>query len=188
MLKKAHCQKWLTNICFLLIRPRLFKIFCFSTYFLTNLTEMYGILHGIDDPFWGRQSIENTSWKVRAYGIYALVVDVSERFLIQNNECVNTRTKQFLFGLVFIIYILRQSPFWDLFIVSLSKMPKLAATHREMTTTSKYQPLSEMFVKNITRVRIWGNPRITSNLNNRLLRIHNWKWMNLGKMAGLNIK
>ena len=51
MLKKAHCQKLLTNICFLLIRPRLFKIFCFATYFLTNLTEMYGILHGIDDPF-----------------------------------------------------------------------------------------------------------------------------------------
>ena len=127
MLKKAHCQKWLTNICFLLIRPRLFKIFCFATYFLTNLTEIYGILHGIDDPFWGRQSIENTSWKVRAHCIYALVVEVSERFLIQNNECVNTRTKQFLFGLVFIIYILRQSPFWDLFIVSLSKMPRHTA-------------------------------------------------------------
>ena len=110
------------------------------------------------------------------------------RFLIQNNECVNTRTKKFLFGIVFIIYILRQSPVWDLFIVSLSKMPKFAATHREMTTKSKYQPLSEMFVKNITRVRIWGNPRMTSNLNNRLFWIHNWKWMNLGKMAGLNIK
>lgn len=79
MLKKAHCQKWLTNVCFLLIRPRLFKIFCFATNFLTNLTEIYGILHGIHDPFWGRQSIENTSWKVRAYGIYALVVDVSEK-------------------------------------------------------------------------------------------------------------
>ena len=95
------------------------------------------MLHGIDDPFWGRQSIENTSWKVRAYGIYALVVDVSEKervsaanewdFWYKNNECVNTRTKQFLFGIVFIIYILRQSPFWDLFIVSLSKMPKFVS-------------------------------------------------------------
>ena len=135
MLKKAHCQKWLTNICFLLIRPRLFKIFCFATYFLANLTEIYGMLHGIDDPFWGRQSIENTSWKVRAYGIYALVVDVSEKervsaanewdFWYKNNECVNTRTKQFLFGIVFIIYILRQSPFWDLFIVIFPKCQNL---------------------------------------------------------------
>ena len=28
-----------------------FKIFCFATYFLANLTEIYGMLHGIDDPF-----------------------------------------------------------------------------------------------------------------------------------------
>ena len=40
--------------------------------------------------------------------------------------------------------------------------------------------------KNIVRVRIWGNPRTTSNLN-CLFSMHNWKWMNLSKMAGLNI-
>ena len=40
--------------------------------------------------------------------------------------------------------------------------------------------------KNIVRVRIWGNPRTTSNLN-CLFSLHNWKWINLSKMAGLNI-
>ena len=44
--------------------------------------------------------IENTSWKVLAYGIYARVVDVSEI------------TKHFPCGIVFIIYILRRSSFW----------------------------------------------------------------------------
>ena len=35
-------------------------------------------------------------------------------------------------------------------------------------------------------VRIWGNPRTISNLN-CLFSIHNWKWVNLSKMAGFNI-
>ena len=38
------------------------------------------------------------------------------------------------------------------------------------------------------RVRIWGNPRTSSNLK-CLFWVHNWKWMNLSwsKMAGLSI-
>ena len=35
-------------------------------------------------------------------------------------------------------------------------------------------------------VRIWGNPRTISNLN-CLFSMHNWKWVNLSKMAGFNI-
>ena len=35
-------------------------------------------------------------------------------------------------------------------------------------------------------VRIWGNPRTISYLN-CLFSIHNWKWVNLSKMAGFNI-
>ena len=35
-------------------------------------------------------------------------------------------------------------------------------------------------------VRIWGNPRTISNLN-WLFSMHNWKWVNLSKMAGFNI-
>ena len=35
-------------------------------------------------------------------------------------------------------------------------------------------------------VRIWGNPRTISNLN-CLLSMHNWKWVNLSKMAGFNV-
>ena len=35
-------------------------------------------------------------------------------------------------------------------------------------------------------VRIWGNPRTTSNLN-CLFSVHNWKWVNLSKMTGFNI-
>ena len=51
-------------------------------------------------------NIENTSWKVRAYGIYARVVDVSEislvRFLVQK-RARKYRTKHFPSGIVFII-------------------------------------------------------------------------------------
>ena len=51
-------------------------------------------------------NIENTSWKVRAYGIYARVVDVSEislvRFLVQK-RARKYRTKHFPCGIVFII-------------------------------------------------------------------------------------
>ena len=35
-------------------------------------------------------------------------------------------------------------------------------------------------------VRIWGNPRTISNPDS-LFSIHNWKWVNLSKMAGFNI-
>ena len=35
-------------------------------------------------------------------------------------------------------------------------------------------------------VRIWGNPRTISNLN-CLFSMHNWKWVNLRKMAAFNI-
>ena len=51
-------------------------------------------------------NIENTSWKVRACGIYARVVDVSEiervRFLIQK-RARKYRTKHFPCSIVFII-------------------------------------------------------------------------------------
>ena len=60
--------------------------------------------------------IENTSWKVLAYGIYTLVVFVSEiervRFLIQKQRVGKYRTKHFTCGIVFIVYILRHSSFW----------------------------------------------------------------------------
>ena len=36
------------------------------------------------------------------------------------------------------------------------------------------------------RVRIWDNPRTTSNLN-CLFWKHSWKWKNLSKIAGLNV-
>ena len=36
------------------------------------------------------------------------------------------------------------------------------------------------------RVRIWGNPRTTSNIN-CLFWMYYWKWVNLSKMAGFNI-
>ena len=34
--------------------------------------------------------------------------------------------------------------------------------------------------------RIWGNPRTISNLN-CFFSMHNWKWVNLSKMAGFNV-
>ena len=36
------------------------------------------------------------------------------------------------------------------------------------------------------KVRIWGNPRTISSLN-CLFSMHNWKWVNLSKMAGFSI-
>ena len=81
--------------------------------------------------------IENTSWRVWAYGIYARVVDIRnqmndrsnrERFLIQKRVC-KYHTKHFPCGIVFIIYILRHSSFGGLYILNLSKMLKFATTH-----------------------------------------------------------
>ena len=69
---------------------------------------------------------------------------------------------------------------WRPFYFKSFQNAKFAATHREMTTKTKYQLISKTFVKNIMRVRIWGNPRRTSNLN-CLFWMHNWKWMDLSK-------
>ena len=74
--------------------------------------------------------IENTSWKVLAYGIYARVVDVSEiervRFLIQKQRVRKYRTKHFPCGIVFFIYILRHSSFWRLFYFKSFKNAKIS--------------------------------------------------------------
>ena len=47
--------------------------------------------------------VQNTSWKVRAYDIYAQVVDVSEiervRFLMQKERARKYRTKHFPCGI-----------------------------------------------------------------------------------------
>ena len=55
-----------------------------------------------------------TSWKVRAYVIYARVVDVSENervsFLIQKQRVRKSRTKHFSCCNLFISYLLRFSP------------------------------------------------------------------------------
>ena len=73
--------------------------------------------------------IENTSWKVLAYGIYARVVDVSEiervRFLIQKQRVRKYRTKHFPCGIVFIMYILRHSSSWRPFYFKSFKNAKI---------------------------------------------------------------
>ena len=99
--------------------------------------------------------IENTSWKVLAYGIYARVVDVSEiervRFPIQKQRVRNYRTKHFPCGIVFIIYILRHSSFWRPFYFKSFKNAKIF----RYTLTAKWQRkrsisfLVKTFVKNI---------------------------------------
>ena len=68
------------------------------------------------------------------------------RFLIQK-RVGKYRTKHFTCGIVFIVYILRHSSFWGLFILNLSKMLKFAA--HEITIKTKYQLLVETFLKNI---------------------------------------
>ena len=73
--------------------------------------------------------IENTSWKVLAYGIYARVVDVSEiervRFLIQKQRVLKYRTKHFPCGILFIIHIMRHSSFWRPFYFKSFKNAKI---------------------------------------------------------------
>ena len=100
--------------------------------------------------------VENTSWKVLAYGIYTRVVFVSEiervsaanewDFWYKNNEWVNT-VRSTLHVVLCLLYT-----YWDihhfggLFILNLSKMLKFAATHQEITMNSF---LVETFLKNI---------------------------------------
>ena len=82
--------------------------------------------------------IENTSWKVLAYGIYARVVDVSEILLVRcahsfdfwykNNECVNTVQSTFHVVLCLLYTYWDIHHFGGLFILNLSKMLKFAAT------------------------------------------------------------
>ena len=85
--------------------------------------------------------------------------------------------------------------YWDihhfggLFILNLSKMLKFAATQSLTAKWQRKQSISflvKTFVKNIMTVRIWGNPRTIRNLN-CLFSMHNWKWVNLSKIAGFNI-
>ena len=100
--------------------------------------------------------IENTSWKVLAYGIYTRVVFVSEiervsaanewDFWYKNNEWVNT-VRSTLHVVLCLLYT-----YWDihhfggLFILNLSKMLKFAATHHEITMKTKYQ----LFSRNVS--------------------------------------
>ena len=68
-------------------------------------------------------------------------------------------------------------------------MLKFAATHLPQNNNENEVSaflIVKTFVKNIMTVRIWGNPRTISNLN-CLFSMHNWKWVNLSKMAGFNI-
>ena len=127
------------------------------------------------------------------YGIYARVVDVSEiervsatnewDFWYKHSDCGYKALS--MWYCVYYIHTETFVIFASLFISNLSKMLNLAATHREITTKSKYYP--KTFVNKYLwgYIRIWGNPRIKSNVNS-LFWMHNWKWMNLSKMAGLN--
>ena len=108
------------------------------------------------------------------------------RFLTQNT-CSDCGYKALsMWYCVYYIHTETFVIFASLFTSNLSKVLKFAATHREMTTKSKYQP--KTFVNKYLwgYIRIWGNPRIKSNVNS-LLWMHNWKWMNLSKMADLNM-
>ena len=143
--------------------------------------------------------IENTSWKVLAYGIYALVVFVSEislvrfahsleirnptserservRFLIQKQRVRKYRTKHFPGGIVFIMYILRQSSFWRPFYFKSLQNAKIC----------RYSPRNDNEIEVKTFVKNINTSNRRSNLN-CLFWMHNWRWMNLRKMAGLNI-
>ena len=74
------------------------------------------------------------------------------RFLVQKRRVRMYQTKHFPCGIVFIIYYWGSHHFGGLFISHLSKMLKW----------ERNGSITETFVKNIMRVRIWRNPRTTS--------------------------
>ena len=74
------------------------------------------------------------------------------RFLVQKRRVRMYQTKHFPCGIVFIIYYWDSHHFGGLFISHLSKMLKW----------ERNGSITKTFVKNIMRVRIWGNPRTTS--------------------------
>ena len=111
------------------------------------------------------------------------------RFLIQKQRVRKYRTKHFPCGIVFIIYILSHSSFCGPFYFKSFKNAKIC----RYTLTAKWQRkrsisfLVKTFDKNINDGEdMRFNPRTISNLN-CLFSMHNWKWVNLSKMAGFNI-
>ena len=92
------------------------------------------------------------------------------RFLIQKQRVRIYRTKHFPCGFVFIIYILRNSSFWQPFYFKSFQNAKIC---RHAPRNDKQNEAVKTFVHIILmRVRIWGNPRITSNVPNAQLKIN----------------
>ena len=96
--------------------------------------------------------IENTSWKVLAYGVYTRVVFVSEiervsatnewDFWYKNNDGVNTVRSTLHVVLCLLHTCWDSHHFGGLFILILSKTLKFAATHHEITMKTTYQLFS----------------------------------------------
>ena len=136
-----------------------------------------------------RWRIENTSWKVRAYGIYARVC-----WRIRNEKSDISDTKTRVQSTFHVVLCLSYA-YWEiyhfgsLFTSNLSKMLKnyryIPRNDNEVEVSAL---LVKKFVKNVMRVMIWGNPRTTRNPN-RLFWMRYWKWyrINLSKMTGLNM-
>ena len=95
------------------------------------------------------------------------------------------RTKHFPFGILFVIrYILKHLSFCQPFYFKSFQNANICRyTPRNDKEVEESASISKTIVQ---RVRIWGTPGTTRNPN-FLFWMHNWKWMNLIKMAGLNI-
>ena len=112
---------------------------------LTYNSEDWGAFVKSGFKSWDSSAIEKTHLKMESAGvrgIYAWGFDESKmslfRFLIQKQQVRKYRTKYFPCGIVFIIYVLRHSSFWQSFHFKSFQNAKIAATPREMTTKSKY--------------------------------------------------
>ena len=96
-------------------------------------------------------AIENTSWKVLAYGIYALVVFVSEILLVRcapsfdfwyvNNSCVNTVRQHFPWSILYVRHISSSTP-WANSTISCAKIYPLDSTN----LWSKHSPSELMAI------------------------------------------
>ena len=114
----------------------------------------------------------------------------SERvtFLIQKQRVGKYRIKHFPCGILFIMYTMRHSSFWQPFFSNLSKILKLLPHTAKWQRSRSVSLLVKTPVKNMVRVRIWGNPKTTKNPNCLFwMHILYWERTNLSKMAGLNI-
>ena len=132
----------------------------------------------------GVRYLPKSCWRIRNR-----TSERSERvtFLRQKQRVGKYRIKHFLYS----VYYVHTETFVILaaFFSNLSKILKSPLHTAKWQRSRSISLLVKTFVKNMMKVRIWGNPKTIKNPNCLFwMQILYWKWTNLSKMAGLNIR